>query len=556
MRIDGMKSALVTIRPRLLAMLVLALMVVWFCNLDYRSLVRPDEGRYAEIAREMAISGNWTTPRLNGIKYFEKPPLQYWMTAIAYKVFGENEWTARLWAALTGFAGVLMVGFAGARLFDRRAGFYAAIVLASSLIYAAIGHMNTLDMGVTFCLTLGLLGFLLAQRGEERIRETRLWMWLAWAAMGLAFLSKGLIGLALPGAAMVVYALVQRDLSFLKRIEPVAGIAILLAIALPWIVTVSVANPEFLRFFFIHEHFERFLTQVHHRTAPWWYFIPVLVAGLLPWTAMLGHAVVAGWKADAGNKTFKPRRFLLLYAMVIFLFFSTSQSKLASYILPVFPALALLIGDWLTGWRGRKLVWMILPVAGVAVALAIASLFTVKFGNPHLPPALYASFGHWILAGALILLSACVLAMMFARRERLDSALVTLGFGGLLLVQFVMTGHDSLAPSHSTAHLVGIIRPHLDADTPFYSVRYYEHTLPFYIKRTVTLVEYGDELEFGQRQQPELSIPTMREFEMRWRADHKALAIMGPDLYRELTRGGLPMRVLAEDWRRVIVSKP
>jgi len=545
-----------TARIRVVATLIFVFCVVWFCNLDYRSLVRPDEGRYAEIAREMALTGDWITPRLNGIKYFEKPPLQYWMTAAAYKAFGEHEWTARLWAALTGFAGVLMVGFAGARLFGRRAGFYSALVLASSVIYAAIGHMNTLDMGVTFCLTMGLLGFLLAQRGDAKTSQTRLWMLLAWTAMGFAFLSKGLIGLALPAAAMVAYALVHRDIAFLRRLEPVAGIAIMLAIVLPWIVAVSIANPEFAHFFFIHEHFQRFLTQVHHRTAPWWYFVPILLAGMLPWTAMLGQSLIAAWQGDAGGRSFKPRRFLLLYAGVIFLFFSASQSKLASYILPIFPALALLVGEWLTRIRGRTLAWVILPIALLALAAAITSPLVVNYASERTPAALYALFGRWILAGTLTLLAACCLAMFFARRERLEAAIVTLAGGGLLLVQLVMTGHDTLSPSFSTAHLAGAIRPLLDADTTFYSVRIYDHTLPFYIKRTVTLVDYEDEFDFGLKQEPELEIPTLEQFEARWRNDRKALAIMGPDSYRELTRRQLPMHLLNADARHVIVSKP
>jgi 4-amino-4-deoxy-L-arabinose transferase-like glycosyltransferase len=545
-----------TVRTRVVATLVFVFCVVWFCNLGYRSLVRPDEGRYAEIAREMAVTGDWITPRLNGIKYFEKPPLQYWMTAAAYNAFGEHEWTARLWAALTGFAGVLMVGFAGVRLFGRQAGFYSAIVLASSVLYAAIGHINTLDMGVTFCLTLGLLGFLLAQRGEGRTRETLLWMWLAWTAMGFGFLSKGLIGLALPAAAMVAYALVHRDISFLKRLEPFAGIAIMLAIALPWTIAVSIANPEFARFFFIHEHFERFLTQVHHRMAPWWYFVPILIAGMLPWTAMLGQALIAAWKGDPSGRSFKPRRFLLLYAAVILLFFSASQSKLPSYILPIFPALALLVGEWLTRIRGRTLTWLILPIAVLALTGAIASPFVVNFGSDKVPAALYGMFGRWILAGALTLFAASCLAMFFAWRSRIEAAVVALGAGGLLFIQLIMTGHETLSPSYSTSHLAGTIRPLLDADTPFYSVRTYEHTLPFYIKRTVTLVDYRDELDFGLKQEPELEIPTIEEFEVRWRNDRKALAIMGPDIYRELTGRGLPMHLLAEDARRVIVSKP
>jgi 4-amino-4-deoxy-L-arabinose transferase-like glycosyltransferase len=543
-------------RRRIAALLLFLFFIVWFCNLGYRSLVRPDEGRYAEIAREMALTGDWVTPRLNGIKYFEKPPLQYWMTAAAYKAFGEHEWTARLWAALTGFAGVLLVGFAGARLFGRRAGFYSALALGSSVLYVAIGHMNTLDMGVTFFMTLGLLGFLLAQQGEQRTRESRLWMGLAWAAMGLAFLSKGLIGLVLPGATMAAYALIQRDLTFLKRLGPVSGIAIMLAIALPWIIAVSLANPEFPNFFFIHEHFQRFLTQVHHRAAPWWYFIPILLAGMLPWTPMLGQALITAWKRDSTQASFRPRRFLLIYAGVIFLFFSTSQSKLASYILSLVPALALLLGEWLAHARGRKLAWLILPIAVLAIAGAVASPFLVHLGSNKIPAALYAVLRKWMFAGMLTLFAASCLAMLLAWRERIESAVVALAAGGLLLMQIGMTGHEALSPSLSTSQLAGSIRPLLDPDTPFYSVRTYEHTLPFYIRRTVTLVDYADELEFGLTQEPQLEIPTIEEFEARWRNDRKALAIMGPDTYGTLTGRGLPMRRLYEDARRVIVSKP
>jgi 4-amino-4-deoxy-L-arabinose transferase-like glycosyltransferase len=545
-----------TVNRRCLAVLLSLFLIVWFCNLDYRSLVRPDEGRYAEIAREMAQTGDWITPRLDAIKYFEKPPLQYWATAAAYEAFGEHEWTARLWTALTGFFGVLMVGFAGMRLFGPRAGFYSALVLSSSILFAAIGHINTLDMGVTFCLTLGLLGFLLAQQGAQPSRASRWWMRLAWAAMGLAFLSKGLIGLVLPGAAMAAYALVQRDLSFLRRLEPLSGIAIMLAIALPWIVAVSIANPEFPRFFFIHEHFERFLTTGHRRTAPWWFFVPILLAGMLPWTGMLAQSLVAAWKRESVPGAFKPRRFLLIYAGVIFLFFSTSQSKLPAYILPTFPAVALLMGEWLTQARGRQLAWLILPISILALGGAIASPFMGYLGNDKVPAALYEIFSKWILAATLMLFAATCVAMALAWRERVEAAVTVLAAGGLLFIQIGMTGHEALSPSQSTSHLAALIKPLLGPDTTFYSVRTYEQTLPFYIKRTVTLVDYRDELDFGLKQEPQLGIPTVTEFEARWRKDRAPLAIMGPDVYRELAAQGLPMRLISEDPRRVIVSKP
>src|SRR5574340_699124 len=152
--------------------LLTAIAAIWFANLEYRTLVKPDEGRYAEIPREMVASGDWVTPRLNELKYFEKPPLQYWATATAYTLFGEHQWTSRLWTGLTGFAGILLVWFAGLRLFGREAAGYAALLLSSSLLYVLMGHINTLDMGVTFFITLGIFGLLLAQAQDRK--STRL----------------------------------------------------------------------------------------------------------------------------------------------------------------------------------------------------------------------------------------------------------------------------------------------------------------------------------------------------------------------------------------------
>src|SRR3954465_862145 len=138
--------------------------IVWFSALGYRSLAKPDEGRYAEIAREMAVTGDWVTPRLNGIKYFEKPALQYWATAAAFRAFGEREWAARLWTGLCGFWGVLLAFFAGRRLYGAAAGLLAGAVLGSSLMYFVMGHLNTLDMGLAVFLEAALVAFLVGLR--------------------------------------------------------------------------------------------------------------------------------------------------------------------------------------------------------------------------------------------------------------------------------------------------------------------------------------------------------------------------------------------------------
>ncbi|MDD5471701.1 MAG: glycosyltransferase family 39 protein, partial [Sideroxydans sp.] len=238
---------------RTLWLTLLALVVIWFGNLEYRKLIKPDEGRYAEIPREMVASGDWVTPHLNDFKYFEKPPLQYWATAVAYEVFGEHQWTSRLWTALTGFLGILLTGFVGMRLFGRAAGLYAALILGSSTLYVLMAHVNTLDMGVTFFITLGIFSLLLAQN-EQAIPFRRNWMMLAWAGMALAVLSKGLMGLILPAAALFLYSVFNRDASIWLRMHWISGLLAFFAVAAPWFVLVMQANPEFFQFFFIHEH--------------------------------------------------------------------------------------------------------------------------------------------------------------------------------------------------------------------------------------------------------------------------------------------------------------
>src|SRR6266581_3109529 len=328
-------------RNQLLA-LVAAFSFAWFCNLGYRHLVKSDEGRYAEIPREMVASGDWLTPRLNGYKYLEKPALQYWATAASFSLFGQNEWAARLWPGLTGFSGVLLVFWAGKRLFAPPAGLCGAAVAASCALYVVIGHILTLDMAMTFFTSASVFAFAVAQQDSGE-GERRRWMLVAWAAAALAVMTKGLVGIVLPVGAVAAYVVLQRDWRLLARLHPVQGGLLFLAIAAPWFILVSLANPEFFRFFFIHEHLERFLTKEHGRYQPLWYFVPVLLAGILPWIVSLFPALRrAGTRLPTAN--FQPQRFLLLWCAVVFVFFSVSSSKLGSYILPIFPALALLIG--------------------------------------------------------------------------------------------------------------------------------------------------------------------------------------------------------------------
>jgi len=534
---------------------LLAALVIWCGNLEYRKLSLSDEGRYSEIPRYMAASGDWLTPRLNGIKYFEKPPLQYWATAAAYKAFGEHHWTARLWPALTGFLGVLLMFHVGARLYGRDAGVYAALVLGSSLLYTLMGHILTLDMGLTFFMTLALAGILLALDPRADAKTNRLWMHVAAAGCALATLSKGLIGIVLPGAVVVLYMLVKRDFSFLRKLHLVSGGLIFIAICAPWFIAVSVVNPEFPQFFFIHEHLQRYTSTIHQRYQSWYFFIPILMLGILPWLITMFDAVLRAFKRDRGTQ-FDSTLFLLLWTGFIFIFFSASDSKLPSYILPIFPALALLIGSHLTTIEGRTLSWQLAPIALIGLAGLFAVPYTVKLASVSIPAELYRDQMPWLYAAAAALLVGSAAAMVFGWRGHVRRAVVACAFTGLVSAQLVLTSEDALSPAHSTYHVAQQLKPWLKPDIPFYSVGSYEQTLPFYLKRTVTLVAFQDEMAFGLQQEPQLWVPDLASFERLWRSHSYALAVMGPEMFEQLQQARLPMQEIARDTERVFVRTP
>ncbi|MET3131622.1 4-amino-4-deoxy-L-arabinose transferase-like glycosyltransferase [Oxalobacteraceae bacterium GrIS 1.11] len=537
--------------------LLAAFSIIWLWMLDFRTLVPPDEGRYAEMAREMLLSGDWITTRLNGIKYFEKPPLQTWMNALTFAAFGLGEWQARLWTGLCGLLGVLLSAIAGTKVFGGRVGLYAGLVLGSSLFWVASGQIDSLDMSLSGMMTISLCALIVAQRDAATPSERRNWMLLCWAGMALAVLAKGLIGLVLPGAVLVLYTVAARDWAIWTRLHAGKGVLLFFAIAAPWFVLVGLKNPEQPHFFFIHEHFERFLLKTHHREGPWYYFFAMMIPGILPWLGVLPQSLAGSLRRVPG--VFQPKLMLLIWTVFIFFFFSYSSSKLPGYILPVFPALALLIACYLeTASRGNRLfgagLIAVLGLVGIALVPQI-----VKISTRH--PAelqLLQAYQPWILGAAFMALAGGALALLHARHLRRDMMVLTLACAGFLSTQLILAGFEPYGHLRAGAGLVPQIKAELAPDTKIYSVGDYEQSLSFYLRRTVILVDYWDEFTFGLQQQPELSIPTVDAFALQWQSDAKAgvrdIAILNPDSYADLKKRGLPMRLVAEDTRRIVVA--
>ena len=539
-----------------LLLLLIAVAIIWFGNLEFRKLFHPDEGRYAEIPREMVVTSDWVTPRLNGIKYFEKPPLQYWTTAIAYELFGVSQWSSRLWTALSGFLTVLLVYAAGARLFGPDAGLYGALMLASSAGFVLAGHLNTLDMGLTLFLTLAVVAFLFAQSSRATSHENSFWMHVAWAAAAGAVLSKGLVGAVLPAGGLVAYTMLTRDFAVWRRLRLITGTLLFLALAAPWFVLVSRANPEFPGFFFVHEHFQRFLTTVHERYQPWWFFLPVLALGLLPWTTLAPPALLRAFRREPQSRDFRPRQFLLAYAAFTLLFFSASSSKLEAYVLPMLPALALIMGDdalrLAPGTLRRHLAVVLLFGLTVVAAPGFVQAFGAEWEAATLPPA----FGQWLQVAGSVLMAGAIFGMLQVRRGKTRPALIGTALAALLASQLGNTGAESLSPLRSGYDLAVKIAPLLKPETPFYGFGMYEQTFPFYLKRTMTLVGSAEEMAFGLQQEPQLWIRNPLEFEPKWRAQPGAIAIMRPMYFEMFEQRGLPMRVVARDDQRVVIMSP
>lgn len=545
--------------PRTLWIIAISFLLIWFYMLGARTLVPTDEGRYAEMAREMVSTGDWITLRLNGIKYFEKPPLQAWMNALTFELFGLGDWQARLWTGLCGLLGIALVAHTGRRVFSRRVGMNAALVLGSSLMWAAASHYNSLDLGVAAMMAMALCGLLLGQRDGANSIEQRNGMLMCWIGMALAVMTKGLIGIVLPGGVLFVYTFVSRDWSIWKRLHMGKGLLIFFAIVSPWFILVALKNPEHPHFFFIHEHLQRFTSNVHKRYQPPYFFVAVLVLGILPWLGLLLQGLWSGVKAERPG--FQPKKMLLVWTLFIFVFFSVSNSKLIGYILPIFPSLALLIACQLEtsstrSFRFAASLFAIVGIGGIVFSL-LAPAKIAAMSAPAIETALNEAFVPWLIAASALVCLGGFAAIVLATRHK-DSALIVMAVSGFIAGQILMLGYEPWGQYRAGLQHVKAIQAELTPDTPLYSVGQYEQCLPFYLGRTLTLVEFPDELAFGLEQQPELWIPKREDFVKKWREDSvngkASIAIINGAIYKDFLKQNVPMRIIGQDTKRVIVS--
>lgn len=565
--------------------LVLVFSILYGLFLGSRPLMAPDEGRYAEIPREMVVNENYITPHLNGIKYFEKPPLFYWIEREAIQLFDTSEWALRVAPLLIGVLGLLMVYFSTRTFFGRRTGLLASYLLGGSLLYFTMAHFISPDLTLTVLLSGSLLAFMLGIHAPYGHSRTR-YMWAMYALAALATLTKGLIGFVFPGAIIFVWLCVMNNWRDLKTYCLPSGLLLFLLIALPWHILVQLKNPEFFQFYVVDQHVMRYLTDYAQREQPIWFF-PVFVAlGFFPGTLYLLFSLLPCKKSShssyqtilnnapstksqeiirecakkknwrmmwANRQQHKEMIFLILWALVILLFFTFSHSLLISYVLPMLPPLAIITAYQLDKiWdykhpRVMNFCFTAFLLIGVATSIIGALL---------VPPVDFMGISHifWYISLALLAAAVIVAAVIYWLRG-FKAGFITL-FIGLSACMISINLSYATIDQRSVKPLAKALMPLLQPNTEVAIFRNYFQDLPVYIKRRVMLVNFQGELAFGMEHADTSAwvIADENSFWKRWEGLPRMFMVMSLQDYNDFKAAHPTLYPVAQTPQNILVT--
>lgn len=477
-----------------------AIAAVFFLGAATTPLAEPDEPRYAEIGREILVRGDWVTPTLSFVKYFEKPPLVYWATAGALAAFGLNELAARLPAVLSALAAIALTVWLAARMFGQTCALLVLPIVALGPLFGVMAETISLDMPLTACLTLAMAAVWMGASGStprasggEAEQCARGWYRLAYVATALAVLVKGPVAVVLVGGAAGLFLVLHGGWRALRPVFDWRGLVLAAVIALPWYVLVSWRNPEFLHYFVVDQHIARYLWTTEHGQ-PIWFFVPVLLLALGPWGLILLFDPPLVRVALTPASWTPPTRFLVIWAAVIVVFFSLSTSKLITYVLPAMPPLAILTARAIqSGWAaGRtaglaRVAWFFM-VAGLVLGVCAAVLPHVV---EHWRMAVLSPFFY---AGGAVVLVTGWLTWRERQAGRPYVALAVLSFGWLGVMTVTSVGRVA-ANQYRSLGLAA--RAAMGPDDRIVMYRNFTQGISFYTERRPIMVGYRGELGFG-----------------------------------------------------------
>ncbi len=529
---------------------------VFFFHLGRYGLWEPDEARYAEIAREVVESGNLLLPHLNYVLYLEKPPLLYWLTAASFRLFGQSEFAARFFVAAFAVAGVAATSYFAARAFGRRHAILAGAILATTPLYAVMAQVLTTDMLLAALVTVAMFSLYL------HWLEGGAWCWLGYIAIALGILTKGPVAAALPILTVAIFLAWQRELrGAVRRFHAVAGLALVAIAAAPWFIATSLRVAGFFDFYFAGEHFRRIFEPSYSHGEPIWFYLPVLAAGLLPWSMLVP---LFTWRAMTPNPA---RRFCLAASAVVIGSFSLASAKLIPYVLPAAAPIAVLIADGIIScaWPARagepglrppdsRILAEAGPLLGLLGAGAIAAAASAgRFHSPYVievRPALYAVGAIMAVGGAV------TLAAFMMRRTRAVLAAIVVAMAAALAAG--TWARIEAEPLRCYAGLGRSLSERAPNATVICYHRYVQ-SLPFYTRRRVILVGPQSELRFGAERAPDAGdyfFKSDAELLRLWdEPGEKVLVIDEPDLGRLGARLGNFAIIGAEHQKRAILKR-
>lgn len=434
-------------------------------------LLESTETRYAEIAREMRATGDWLSPRLDGIPHFHKPPLAYWTIGAGFALLGENAWGARVPMTLAAL-GMLALTLVAARRHFAALDLPPGLVvwtLGASLFFLVIGRSVASDP----LLALSVAAFWALAPSVWAI-----------VALGVGFLDKGPVVFVPTVLVVLIAAAWARDRSTLARLGPAAGWIGFAVVALPWYTLMVARTPGLLRYFLVEQLWQRYTTQVHHRPGSPGYFVAVLLVGMVPWTPAMIAGVRRLWTLRATAEA----RLLLVWLFAPLVFFSFSGSKLPAYLLPCLPCAALIAATGLAA-RGRVVAW------SGAVLLTLVAILGFVLGPGALARAVGANGGTGLPFPALFALACLLYASTWLARARPEPAglLVVLAF---LAVNVTLRSYEG--PIGSPRPLVRLLSEMRGPREPVVEFSHFNAGVPFYLRETVRLLEVPRETTFQE----------------------------------------------------------
>ncbi len=550
------------------------ILLILFYRLGAPALFEPDEGRNAEKAREILVLNDWITPHENFHAVLDKPIFFYWLIALSYKLFGVSEWAARLPSALAAFGCIVMVYFFVRRWWGEWEARWSVLALVTSVGFFIFSRLVIFDMTLSAFIMLGLCAYYQAAHESE---STASWATCAilYGALGAATLTKGLVGLVVPGIIVFFYLLLTNSWRSLGKIRLFPGVVLFLLIVMPWYILAETHNPGYLRYYFWEEHFGRFSTKKFDRFSPWYFYFYVVPLGVLPWTFLLPATVRFHWRRRLDDRTL----WLILWAFLPILFFSMSKSKLPHYVLPSFPPLAILIGvavsrilsDSQERLRyGFGASWVVLSSLFIYLAAGVIA--------PEIFPKIIR--GRYDSIALLFWTSAAIsLALVYLTSKRTLWAkinpryvLITQGLGLLVFMVTLSEMMVLIAPARSSQEIAVKALPYITPTTQLVSYDTYAEGLPFYLKtdKPLWVVTHsnkkrtflGNFYEFSNQPDPITrwgkSLLTFDEFAEHWNSSDTPFVILVKEknLHRLERLVGVVAKRLAAYDEYLIVARP